>query len=68
VYNALALLLAAYAFRLDGESMRALWALPVQQFAHRQLVCLVVARSALSALLGTRTVWHRSERAAEARP
>jgi cellulose synthase/poly-beta-1,6-N-acetylglucosamine synthase-like glycosyltransferase len=66
-YNALALLLAAYAFRLDGEALRPLWALPVQQFAHRQLACLVVARSALSALLGTQTVWHRSERAAEAR-
>ena len=66
-YNALALLLAAYAFRLDNESLRPLWALPVQQFAHRQLVCLVVARSALHALLGTPMQWHRSERAAEAR-
>ena len=65
IVNALALALAAYAFRLDGESLRPLWGLPAQQFAHRQLVCLVVARSALGALLGTRMVWHRSVRAAE---
>ena len=65
IVNALALALAAYAFRLDGESLRPLWGLPAQQFAHRQLVCLVVARSALGALLGTRVVWHRSVRAAE---
>jgi cellulose synthase/poly-beta-1,6-N-acetylglucosamine synthase-like glycosyltransferase len=62
---ALALVLAAYAFALDREALWPLWALPVQQVAHRQLVCLVVARSALGALLGTRMVWHRSERAAE---
>ncbi len=64
-YNALAVAAAAYAFRLDGESLRALWDLPAQQFAHRQLACLVVARSVLRALLGTRAEWQRSVRAAE---
>lgn len=64
-YNAVAVAVAAYAFHLDGESLRPLWGLPAQQFAHRQLVCLVVARSALRALLGTRTEWQRSVRAAE---
>ena len=65
-YNALMLALAAYAFRLDGESLRPLWGLPAQQFASRQLVCLVLLRSALSALSGARPTWQRSIRAAEA--
>ncbi len=64
-YNALTLALAAYAFRLDGDSLRPLWGLPAQQFAWRQLSCLVLLRSALGALSGTRPVWHRSVRAAE---
>ncbi len=64
-YNALTLALAAYAFRLDGESLRPLWGLPAQQFACRQLGCLVLLRSALSALSGARPVWQRSVRAAE---
>ena len=64
-YNALALALAGYAFRLDGESLRPLWGLAAQQFAHRQLVCLVVLRSALGSLLGTEMAWHRSVRASE---
>jgi cellulose synthase/poly-beta-1,6-N-acetylglucosamine synthase-like glycosyltransferase len=65
-YNALVLALAAYAFRLDGESLRPLWGLPAQQFASRQLVCWVLVRSALSALCGTRPVWQPSARAADA--
>jgi hypothetical protein len=64
-YNALTLALAVYAFRLDGESLRPLWGLPAQQFASRQLVCLVLLRSALRTLSGTRPAWHRSVRAAE---
>jgi poly-beta-1,6 N-acetyl-D-glucosamine synthase len=65
-YNALSLALAAYAFRLDGEPLRPLWSLPAQQLAHRQLVCLVLARCALSTLLRSPAVWQRSVRAAEA--
>jgi len=62
-YNALALVLAAHAFRLDGESLRPLWGLPAQQFASRQLVCWVLMRSALSAVRGARPVWQPSIRA-----
>ena len=65
-YNALVLALAAYAFRLDGESLRPLWGLPAQQFASRQLGCWVLVRSALGALCGTRPVWQPSARAADA--
>jgi GT2 family glycosyltransferase len=65
-YNAGALALAAYAFRLDGASLRPLWGLPAQQFAWRQLCCLVLVRSALGALSGHRPAWQRSVRAAEA--
>ncbi len=66
-YNTLTLALAAYAFRLDGDSLRPLWGLPAQQFACRQLGCLVLLRSALVALSGTRPQWRRSVRAAETR-
>jgi cellulose synthase/poly-beta-1,6-N-acetylglucosamine synthase-like glycosyltransferase len=65
-YNALTLALAVYAFRLDGESLRPLWGLPAQQFAARQLLCLVLLRSALRALSGARPEWQRSVRAADA--
>jgi cellulose synthase/poly-beta-1,6-N-acetylglucosamine synthase-like glycosyltransferase len=61
-YNALWLALTAYALRLDGESPRALWELPIQQFAHRQMTCLVVARSLISALRCSDVAWQRTER------
>ncbi|MEY2443315.1 MAG: hypothetical protein QOJ46_2741 [bacterium] len=66
-FNTPAVAIAAYAFRVDGESLRPLWGLPAQQFAQRQLMCLIVARSMLGALFGTEMVWHRSIRAGEAR-
>ena len=44
-FNLLQLAVAAYAFRLDGESPRALWSLPLQQFVYRQLMYLVVTQS-----------------------
>ena len=47
----------AYAFRLDGESLRPLWALPLQQFVYRQLMYLVVVESVISALNGARAAW-----------
>ncbi|MBJ7347631.1 MAG: glycosyltransferase, partial [Thermoleophilaceae bacterium] len=61
-FNALMLLLALYAFRLDHESLRPLWALPLQQFVYRQLMYLVIIESMVSAMLGLRLRWHRAER------
>ncbi|MDP9294786.1 MAG: bifunctional polysaccharide deacetylase/glycosyltransferase family 2 protein [Actinomycetota bacterium] len=56
-FNALQVLLAIFAFRLDGESLRPLWALPVQQFVYRQLMYLVVIEATISALVGIRGQW-----------
>ncbi len=56
-FNALQVLLAIFAFRLDGESLRPLWALPVQQFVYRQLMYLVVIEATISALVGIRGEW-----------
>ena len=64
-FNVLNLGLALYAFRLDRESPRALWAMPLQQFVYRQLMYLVVIESVVSALLGTRIAWQRLERTGE---
>jgi cellulose synthase/poly-beta-1,6-N-acetylglucosamine synthase-like glycosyltransferase/peptidoglycan/xylan/chitin deacetylase (PgdA/CDA1 family) len=64
-FNALQFALALYAFRLDRESPRALWAMPLQQFVYRQLMYLVVIESVISALLGIRLRWHHSERSGE---
>jgi hypothetical protein len=65
-FNALQLLLAVYAFRLDRESPKPLWTMPLQQFAYRQLMYLVVIESAASALRGVQLRWHRSERTGDA--
>jgi len=54
---------AAYAFRLDGESLRPLWVLPVQQVVYRQMMYLVVIESVASALYGIRLRWHKLQRA-----
>ena len=51
-----------YAFRLDGESARPLWAMPVQQFVYRQLMYLVVIQSVCTALAGSRLRWQRMQR------
>src|SRR2546423_3753848 len=56
-FNLLQLGLAVFAFRLDGESLRPLWALPLQQFVYRQLMYLVIIESTLSALVGIRAQW-----------
>jgi len=61
-FLALQLLTAAYAFRLDGESLRPLWALPLQQFVYRQLMYLVVVQSVSSALYGLRLRWQTIRR------
>ncbi len=61
-FLALQLALTAYALRTDGEPLGAIWSEPLQQFAYRQLVCLVVMQSVLSALRGTRLRWQRVRR------
>jgi len=55
-------LLSLYAFRLDGERLRPLVALPFQQVVYRQLMYLVVIQSIVTALAGARLRWHRMER------
>jgi cellulose synthase/poly-beta-1,6-N-acetylglucosamine synthase-like glycosyltransferase/peptidoglycan/xylan/chitin deacetylase (PgdA/CDA1 family) len=57
---------ALVAFRLDRERIRALWSLPLQQFAYRQLMYLVLIQSVLTALTGARLRWHKLDRAGTA--
>jgi cellulose synthase/poly-beta-1,6-N-acetylglucosamine synthase-like glycosyltransferase/peptidoglycan/xylan/chitin deacetylase (PgdA/CDA1 family) len=61
-YLLLQVLLGAYALRLDKESLRPLWALPLQQVVYRQVMYLVVIQSMVSALSGIRLPWHKLER------
>jgi cellulose synthase/poly-beta-1,6-N-acetylglucosamine synthase-like glycosyltransferase/peptidoglycan/xylan/chitin deacetylase (PgdA/CDA1 family) len=56
-FNAGQLVIAIVAFRLDRESMRPLWALPLQQFLYRQLMYLVIIEATISALIGARASW-----------
>jgi cellulose synthase/poly-beta-1,6-N-acetylglucosamine synthase-like glycosyltransferase len=65
-FNLLQLLLAAFAFRLDREPMRPLWALPLQQFVYRQLMYLVIIESTVSALQGVRSGWRHLPRTGDA--
>jgi cellulose synthase/poly-beta-1,6-N-acetylglucosamine synthase-like glycosyltransferase/peptidoglycan/xylan/chitin deacetylase (PgdA/CDA1 family) len=59
---------AAIAFKLDGERMGPLWALPLQQFVYRQLMYLVVIQSVATAISGVRLPWHKLERRGQAAP
>lgn len=61
-FMALQMALGAYAFRLDREKFRALWALPLQQFVYRQLMYLVVIQSVGAAVQGQRLRWHKLRR------
>jgi cellulose synthase/poly-beta-1,6-N-acetylglucosamine synthase-like glycosyltransferase/peptidoglycan/xylan/chitin deacetylase (PgdA/CDA1 family) len=61
-FNALQMAIAVYAFRLDGESLRPLWAMPLQQFVYRQLMYLVIIESTISALIGVRAHWQHIPR------
>jgi len=54
--------LGAYALRLDGESLRPLWALPLQQLVYRQMLSMVIISSLVSAAVGTRLRWHKLRR------
>jgi cellulose synthase/poly-beta-1,6-N-acetylglucosamine synthase-like glycosyltransferase len=56
-FNAGQLVIAIAAFKLDRESMRPLWALPLQQFLYRQLMYLVIIEATISALIGARASW-----------
>jgi cellulose synthase/poly-beta-1,6-N-acetylglucosamine synthase-like glycosyltransferase len=63
--------IAVYALRLDGESLRPVWVLPLQQFVYRQLMYLVVIQSMVTAAVGVALPWQRVERtgtAGEAAP
>ena len=51
-----------YALRLDGERLRSLWVLPLQQVVYRQLMYLVTIQSVMTALLGTRHRWQAIRR------
>ncbi|GIF24370.1 cellulose synthase/poly-beta-1,6-N-acetylglucosamine synthase-like glycosyltransferase/peptidoglycan/xylan/chitin deacetylase (PgdA/CDA1 family) [Actinoplanes tereljensis] len=59
----LQLFTAAVAFRFDRESMKPLWRLPLQQFAYRQLMYLVLMQSFTTAMTGGRLRWHKLHRA-----
>ena len=61
-FNLLLLALGVYAFRLDDEPLRPLWAMPAQQFVYRQLMYLVVIQSVISAARGARLRWQHVER------
>ncbi|WP_245623221.1 bifunctional polysaccharide deacetylase/glycosyltransferase family 2 protein [Spirillospora albida] len=52
----------AYALWLDGETVRPLWVLPLQQVVYRQLMYLVVVQSVVTALLGAGLRWHTIRR------
>jgi cellulose synthase/poly-beta-1,6-N-acetylglucosamine synthase-like glycosyltransferase len=56
-FNLLQLALAVYAFRLDKESLKPLWAVPLQQFVYRQMMYLVIIESSVSAIQGVRSGW-----------
>lgn len=64
-FNLLMLALAILAFRLDGEPLRPLVLMPLQQFVYRQLMYLVVIQSAISAVRGVRLRWQHVERRGE---
>ena len=62
VFVGVQLISAVYAFVLDGERLRVLWVLPLQQLVYRQLMYLVVVQSVASALYGIRLRWHKLDR------
>ncbi|MFI9820129.1 bifunctional polysaccharide deacetylase/glycosyltransferase family 2 protein [Streptomyces sp. NPDC052013] len=56
---------AVYAFRLDGEPLRPLWALPLQQVVYRQVMYLVLLQACLTAINGYRLPWQRLKRSGD---
>jgi cellulose synthase/poly-beta-1,6-N-acetylglucosamine synthase-like glycosyltransferase/peptidoglycan/xylan/chitin deacetylase (PgdA/CDA1 family) len=61
-FNALQLVIALVAFRVDRERLGPLWALPLQQFLYRQLMYVVIIESVISALVGARATWRHIPR------
>ncbi|WP_405557942.1 glycosyltransferase [Streptomyces canus] len=59
---AIQLVCAAYAFRLDRESMTHLISLPLQQILYRQLMYVVLLQSWITALTGGRLRWQKLRR------
>ncbi|MFU8874406.1 bifunctional polysaccharide deacetylase/glycosyltransferase family 2 protein [Micromonospora sp. SL4-19] len=59
---------AITAFRLDREKLGVLWVLPLQQFAYRQLMYLVLLQSVVTALTGGRLGWQKLRRTGLAPP
>ncbi|MBP2321588.1 cellulose synthase/poly-beta-1,6-N-acetylglucosamine synthase-like glycosyltransferase/peptidoglycan/xylan/chitin deacetylase (PgdA/CDA1 family) [Kibdelosporangium banguiense] len=57
---------AGYALHLDGESLKPLWGLPLQQFIYRQLTYLVVIQSVITALHGAQLRWQTNRRTGQA--
>ncbi|HEY7272450.1 MAG TPA: bifunctional polysaccharide deacetylase/glycosyltransferase family 2 protein [Actinoplanes sp.] len=60
------ILTAVLAFRLDRESLRPLWVLPLQQIVYRQLMYVVLVHSMVTAVTGGRLHWHKLNRTGEA--
>jgi cellulose synthase/poly-beta-1,6-N-acetylglucosamine synthase-like glycosyltransferase/peptidoglycan/xylan/chitin deacetylase (PgdA/CDA1 family) len=55
-------IVAGYALKTDGESLRPLWSVPLQQFVYRQLMYLVIIQSAVTAVTGSRLRWQKLHR------
>ena len=53
---------AVVAFRLDRESLRPLWSLPLQQFVYRQLIYVILVRSLITAMTGVALRWQKLHR------
>jgi cellulose synthase/poly-beta-1,6-N-acetylglucosamine synthase-like glycosyltransferase/peptidoglycan/xylan/chitin deacetylase (PgdA/CDA1 family) len=65
-FNLVQMMIAVYAFKLDREPLRPLWALPLQQFVYRQMMYLVIIESTVSALQGIRSGWRHLPRTGDA--
>jgi cellulose synthase/poly-beta-1,6-N-acetylglucosamine synthase-like glycosyltransferase len=59
------LLTGAVAFRLEGEKLRQLWLLPLQQLVYRQLMYAVLIQSIATAFSGSRLGWQKLPRTGE---
>jgi hypothetical protein len=60
--QAIQLVAAMIAFRLEREPLRVLWLLPLQQIVYRQLMYAVVIRSMVTAVGGIRLGWQKLRR------
>ncbi|MFC5142293.1 glycosyltransferase [Actinomycetospora rhizophila] len=58
----LQLIAGVLAFRMDGEPLGPLWALPVQQLMYRQLMYVVLVQAVTSALTGAGVRWQKLQR------